>query len=137
MSILVDTGFVYALFQPADPRHERAIAFSEANSEPMLLPAVILPELGFLFGRDNGYAGVIQWLEQFRYTEAQMAPMIQEDLGRIYEIAEKYADSRFDVVDCCIMAIAERLQITKIATFDRRDFSIVVPSHTDYFEMLP
>ncbi len=137
MSILVDTGFVYALFQPADPPHERAIAFSEANSEPMLLPAVILPELGFLFGRDNGYAGVIQWLEQFRYTEAQMAPMIQEDLGRIYEIAEKYADSRFDVVDCCIMAIAERLQITKIATFDRRDFSIVVPSHTDFFEMLP
>ncbi|MDE2634962.1 MAG: PIN domain-containing protein [Chloroflexota bacterium] len=137
MSILVDTGFVYALFQPADPHHERAIAFSEANFEPMLLPAVILPELGFLFGRDNGYAGVIQWLEQFRYTEARMAPMIQEDLGRIYEIAEQYADSRFDVVDCCVMAMAERLQITKIATFDSRDFSIVVPSHTDYFEILP
>ena len=137
MSILVDTGFVYALFQPADPHHERAIAFSEENSEPMLLPAVILPELGFLFRRDNGYASVIQWLEQFRYTEARIAPMIQEDLGQIYEIAEQYADSRFDVVDCCIMAMAERLQITKIATFDRRDFLTVRPDHTDYFEVVP
>ncbi len=137
MSILVDTGFVYALFQPADPHHERATAFSEVNSEPMLLPAVILPELGFLFRRDHGYAGVIQWLEQFRYTQARIAPMMQEDLSRIYEIAQQYADSRFDVVDCCIMAMAERLQIAKSATFDKRDFRIVRPGHTDYFEILP
>ena len=37
---------------------------------------------------------------------------------------EKYADARFDFVDCCIMALAERLAITQICTFDRRDFSI-------------
>ena len=63
--------------------------------------------------------------------------MMQEDLSRIYEIAQQYADSRFDVVDCCIMAMAERLQIAKIATFDKRDFRIVRPGHTDYFEILP
>ena len=33
--------------------------------------------------------------------------------------------------------MAERLQVTKIATFDRRDFQIVVPSHVDYFEIVP
>ncbi len=63
--------------------------------------------------------------------------MMQEDLSRIYENAQQYADSRFDVVDCCIMAMAERLQIAKIATFDSRDFSIVVSSHTEYFEIPP
>lgn len=63
--------------------------------------------------------------------------MIQEDLGRICEIAEEYRDSRLDVVDCCIIALAERLQIKRIATFDRRDFHIVRPSHTEYFEILP
>ena len=35
------------------------------------------------------------------------------------------------------MAIAERLNITRIATFDRRDFSIFQPSHCDYLELLP
>lgn len=46
------------------------------------------------------------------------------------------ADSSF-IVDCCIMALAERLHVTRIATFDRRDFSIFQPRHCGYFELLP
>ena len=103
----------------------------------MLLPAVILPELGFLFRRDQGYGGVVQWLEQFRYTEARIEPMLNADLTRIFEIASQYADSRLDIVDCCIMAMAERLQVTTIATFDRRDFSIFQPRHVGSLELLP
>ena len=137
MSILADTSTIYALFQQKDPRHERAIAFSEVNSEQMLMPAVMLPEIGYLFRRDQVYAGIVQWLEQFRYTEARIEPMLNADLGRMYEIAQQYANSRFDIVDRCIMAMAERLQITKIATFDRRDFSIFAPIHSDYFDILP
>ena len=137
MSILADTGYVYALYNPEDAHHRKAVEFANENTEPILLPAVILPELGFLFRRDLGYAGIVQFLGRFKDMDATIEPMLDADLGRIYEIAEQYADSRFDVVDCCIMAMAERLQITKIATFDRRDFSIVVPSHTDYFEILP
>ena len=137
MSILADTGYVYALYYPDDAHHQQAVAFAHVNTEPIMLPAVILPELGFLFRRDLGYAGIVQFLGRFKDMDATIEPMLDADLERIYEIADQYADSRFDVVDCCIMAMAERLQITKIATFDRRDFSIVVPSHTDYFEILP
>ena len=137
MSILVDTGFAYALFQQADPYHERATAFSEVNSRSMLLPAVILPELGFLFERDQGYHGVVQCLEQLRFTNATIVAMLNSDLQRIYEISRQYASARFDVVDCCIMAMAERLDITRIATFDRRDFGIFEPRHADFFELLP
>ncbi len=35
------------------------------------------------------------------------------------------------------MVIAERLNITRIVTFDRRDFSVFRPSHCEYFELLP
>ena len=137
MRILADTSYIYALFQQRDPHHERAAAFSEVNTEQILLPAVILPELGYLLRRDQGYPGIVQWLEQFKHTEARFVPMLNADLARIAEISAQYANSRFDIVDCCIMALAERLQITKIATFDKRDFSIFAPSHTDYFEILP
>ena len=137
MRFLADTGYVYALFQPADPYHEQATAFSEVNADLMLLPAVILPELGHLFRRDRGYAGIVRWLEQFRYTAARIEPMLNADLHRIFEIAEQYASSRLDIVDCCIFAMAERLDITRIATFDRRDFGIFRPQHCDSFELLP
>ena len=46
------------------------------------------------------------------------------------------ADSSF-IVGCCIMALAERLGITQIATFDRRDFNIDRPRYCESFELLP
>lgn len=58
-------------------------------------------------------------------------------LGRAREILITYDNAEFDIVDCAIMAIAERLDITRIATFDRRDFSIFQPRHCDFLELLP
>ncbi len=48
-----------------------------------------------------------------------------------------YASADLDFVDCAIMALAERLNIRQILTFDHRDFSIVRPQHNAYFELLP
>jgi hypothetical protein len=35
------------------------------------------------------------------------------------------------------VTLAERLHITTVATLDRRHFTVVRPSHTDYFDILP
>lgn len=60
-----------------------------------------------------------------------------EDLSRIQQILAIYADSQLDFTDATIIAIAERLAITRIYTLDRRDFSIIRPKHCDYFELFP
>ncbi len=46
---------------------------------------------------------------------------------------EKYADSKIDFVDCAIMAMAERLNISRILTVDQRDFRLLRPLHVDAF----
>ena len=63
--------------------------------------------------------------------------MTEKDLKRVNQILEQCADSQLDFVDAVIVAIAERLRITRILTLDRRDFSIMRPRHCDYFEILP
>jgi hypothetical protein len=40
-------------------------------------------------------------------------------------------------VDALIVAMAERLKITRLLTLDRRDFQIIRPKHCDSFELLP
>jgi predicted nucleic acid-binding protein len=45
--------------------------------------------------------------------------------------------TRFDFVDCAILTLAERLDITQICTFDRRDFAAYKPTHCEYLELLP
>jgi predicted nucleic acid-binding protein len=39
--------------------------------------------------------------------------------------------------DASIIAIAERLDLTTIATLNHRDFAVVRPAHCDGFELIP
>jgi hypothetical protein len=105
--------------------------------EVTLAPDVVLPEIAYLFRRDVSYLGIPYFLKRFQEFNSTLLPLKDVDLYRISEIAETYADAEFDLVDCCIMAIAERLGITRIAFFDRRDFSIFRPRHCDFLELLP
>jgi predicted nucleic acid-binding protein len=49
----------------------------------------------------------------------------------------RYRGVPLGLVDASIMALAERYQIQRILTFDRRHFSIVKPQTMEYFELLP
>ncbi len=103
----------------------------------MLVPDLALPEVSYLLRRNLGYAGSLTFFDFFENRHVRLVPLIQNDLARVFEISRLYADARLDLVDCCIMAIAERLNIMRIATFDRRDFSMVTLARCDYLELLP
>ena len=136
MTIVTDTGYIYALYNSKDSRHEEAMDFASIYHGETVVPQVILPEVCHLFKRDLGYAGVLGFLANINGLNAS-EPLLPVDLLRAGEIAVKYRDAEYDFVDCCIMSIAERLNVTRIATFDRRDFSIFQPRHCDYLELLP
>lgn len=79
-------------------------------------------------------------VEYARLLLAESTPFLSlttSDYTRAVEILTTYRDVSLDFVDCCLTALAERLDITRICTFDRRDFMIIRPAHTDYFELLP
>ena len=101
------------------------------------MPDIVLPEVNFLLRRNLGYANSLNFFDFFESRFVRLMPVLVGDLARVYEISQQYADARLDLVDCCIMAIAERLNVARIATFDRRDFSIFQPRHCDYLELLP
>ena len=53
------------------------------------------------------------------------------------ELVEIYADLRLGAVDASVVAVAERLGATEVATLDRRHFTVVRPRHTAAFTLLP
>jgi predicted nucleic acid-binding protein len=59
------------------------------------------------------------------------------DWKRIAELTLHYADQHLGGVDASLIAVAERLKLTTIATLDRRQFGIVRPSHTEVLTLLP
>jgi len=53
------------------------------------------------------------------------------------ELTEQYIDMPLGTTDASVIALAERLDITEIATLDRRHFTAVRPRHLEAFTLLP
>lgn len=134
--ILVDTSFLYALADPGDQYRERALKFVRDKNVVRIVPVVVLPEVTYLIGKAIGHLAVINFLDTFVKARTTIENVSLNDLSRAREIMTQYADARLDLVDCCIMALSERLNIRQICTFDRRDFAIFEPMHCDYLELL-
>ncbi len=135
--IITDSSFIYALYNHKDAHHAEAMRFAKYYTGLSIVPDVVLPEVAYLFTRDLGYEGVQRFLGQFKSLKPNLEALEASDLYRVHEISVIYGDARFDIVDCCIMALAERLQVTQVATFDRRDFSVFRPKHCDYLTLHP
>jgi predicted nucleic acid-binding protein len=134
--ILADSSFLIALYNKDDPLHKRAISGIDLDID-ILIPQVTLVEVTYLLAERAGVPTSVLFLSKIIESQIPLIPLESVDLIRARDIMATYADNRFDFVDCCIMALSERLKITKIYTFDRRDFRIFRPVHCDYLELLP
>lgn len=63
--------------------------------------------------------------------------MSPADFRRMAELVEQYEDLPLGTTDAAVIALAERLQISEIATLDRRHFSVVRPRHVSALTLLP
>jgi hypothetical protein len=64
-------------------------------------------------------------------------PVEDDDWLRIAELVSRYRELPLGTVDASIVAAAERLGVTTIATVDRRHFDVVRPAHARGFELVP
>jgi len=53
------------------------------------------------------------------------------------ELVARYHDLPLGTVDASVIAAAERLGVTEVATLDRRHFTVVRPHHVEAFNLLP
>jgi uncharacterized protein len=137
MTAILDTSFLFALTDKSDRNHQRVLAVAQSVNEALVLPIVVLPEICYLVASRLGHQAMRHLVSSLITEAIRVEPVTVDDLVRVHEILEQYADSQLDFTDAAIVTIAERLTITRIYTLDRRDFSIIRPCHCDYFELVP
>ena len=137
MAVLVDTSVLYALARREDPSHARCEEAIAAEQEAIIIPAQILCEIAYLTNVRIGAVAEHTFLRSLFESDWAIEPMSRTDFGRALELLEQYATANIGFVDAVTVAIAERLDIRRIYTLDRRDFSLVRPAHTAAFEVLP
>jgi predicted nucleic acid-binding protein len=53
------------------------------------------------------------------------------------ELVDTYSNLPLGGADACVVAMAERLKITEVATLDHRHFTVVRPRHTEALILRP
>lgn len=103
----------------------------------MIVPTLVVTEVVYFIGSRLGADAEVRFLGDLAAGEFSVEPVAAADWLRIAELVNEYRDLPLGSVDASIVATAERLDITQLATLDRRHFSVVRPSHTSSFELLP
>lgn len=135
MSVVLDTGIVYAYYDRSDRWHARARTLILAEQRGLILPAPVIPEIDHLLGvrlgaksRQTFYAGIIE-------GAYLVVDLPRNAYARVADLTRRFDDLSLGFVDAAIVALAESLGLSRVATTDRRHFAPLAAALS--FELLP
>lgn len=101
----------------------------------LIVPTLVVAETAFLVGVRLGPRVEALFLADIAGSDVTVDQVPLDEWVRIGELVARYADLPLGTVDASVVAAAERLGVTAIATTDRRHFSVVRPAHAPGFEL--
>jgi len=135
--VLVDTNIWLAAADRRSDRHAQCAALLRSRRGELAAPVPVIAEASWLILDRLGTAAQASYLRLI--TSGQLTPvdLTAADWQRCLDLAEQYASLRLDLIDASLIAVAERLKLTTLATLNHRDFTVVRPRHAAAFELLP
>lgn len=135
--LLCDTGPIVAALHRADPAHESCAQLLAQHAGELCAPAPVVTETALFLLGSYGMEPHLRFLDAIAAAEIEVIDLLPEDHRRIAALCRRYADLPLDHVDASVVATAERLGERRIATLDRRDFTVVRPADGGTLELLP
>ena len=123
--IVADTGAVLSLIDADDRHHRVMVELFESDPGAWVLPWAILPEVDYLLMAHVSARAQRAFMRDLSSGAFQVEWGDERDLVRARELSEKHAALKLGLVDAVVVAVAERLRASAIATFDLRDFGAV------------
>ena len=134
---MVDAGPLYAYIDADDRHHPASLELLQSHPGPLVVPTLVITEVAYLVATRLGTGAEIRFLGDLAAGSFLVQPVVPADWLRIAELVGRYRDLPLGTVDASVVATAERLGIVEVATVDHRHFSVVRPSHTEAFALLP
>jgi uncharacterized protein len=118
-NILVDTGAIIGLLNPADRFHEKAFAFfgELRGTDRLSTTWPVVTECTFALIRNRD--ALFDWLAT---GEVEVADFGLEDLQSMKRWMDRYSDREVDFADASLIWLAMKKQTNLIATTDFNDF---------------
>lgn len=101
-----------------------------------MVPTLVITEVAYLIATRLGVHAEIRFLGDLAAGNLIPEPVAPGDWLRIAELVARYDDLPLGTVDASVIAAAERLAVTEVATLDRRHLTAVRPTFGP-FTLLP
>jgi len=137
MALILDTGPVYASLDRSDRDHLACRRLIESTTEALVIPSPVLVEVDYWIHTRLHSGVLVALLDDIEHGAYVVEGLLAEDYRRCRELCDRYADADIGFVDAAVMALVERLDEPKLATLDRRHFSLIRPRHVTALELLP
>ena len=135
--LLVDTNIWLAAADRRSDRHAECSALVREHRDELAAPVTVVAETSWLILDRLGTAAQATFVRTITLGQVEPVDLTDADWQRCSDLIERYASMRLDLIDASLVAIAERLNLTKLASLNRRDFTIIRPRHAEAFELLP
>ncbi len=137
MTAIIDTSFLFALTNTNDKNHVACLTVAQQMRGRFIIPMSVLPEIAYLLDSRLGHHVMRQFIARVQQPAWTLTPVVEKDLVRSSQLLTQYNDLRIDFVDTTLVAVAERLKVTRVLTLDRRHFRVIRPLHCPAFTLLP
>ena len=137
MTLVADTGALYALYDRDDRNHRSVLRVVSAHRGPIVVPLPVAAELDYFLTRYLGTDAALDFLASIEAGAFALDHLVKGDLARSRELVERYRDLPLGLVDATVIAVAERLETRAILTLDMRDFRAVGGHSHGAFVLLP
>ena len=133
----MDAGPLYAYVDADDRHHATCLELLETHPGPLIVPHLVITEVVYFIGTRLDTRAEVEFLGDLARGVFTVEPIRASDWVRIAELVWAYRDLPLGTVDASVVATAERLGISEVATVDRRHFTVVRPAGIGTFDLFP
>ena len=135
--LLCDTGPIVAALNRADSAHEACAALLRKHADELVAPAPVVTETALFLLASYGESAHLRFLDTVASAEIEVVDLTPEDHRQVARLCSTYRDLPLDQVDASVIVVADRLGERRVATLDRRDFTVVRLADGGTLELLP
>ena len=135
--IVVDTSVIVAYMNSADDHHSEVSAWLEDERDELVTTPLVIAEADHLVSARGGPAAA-RALRHDLTSGAYLLEWWPTAIAAAARVAGRYADQGLGLTDASLVALAQRVPTTSIATLDERHFRAIRPLvGGDAFRLLP
>lgn len=134
--LLVDTNVLLAATDVSTPEHARCAAVLDDHTD-LAVTAPVAVETAWMIESRLGPTAEAAFVGSLAAGELEVVDLTRADWERCTELIIGYADLGLGLVDASVIAVAERLGVTTVATLNRRDFAVVRLADGTALDLIP